>query len=117
MAVIAAFELDDARPSGESSREPQRRHGRLGSGADQARRFKSRDEPRELLGDLGLGLGRGAEGKSAARRLPHRSDDVPVRVPQNERSPGAYVVEVLATIGVPDAAAFAALDEGGRAAN
>src|SRR5258706_4246022 len=117
MAVKAALELDDGRPSGESSREPQCRPGRLGSGADQLHRFKPRDESRELLGNLGLGIGRGAEGESAARRLAHCGDDLPVRVSQNERSPGADVVEVLAIVGVPNAAAFAAHDEAGRAAD
>src|SRR6266852_2743411 len=117
MSVITALELDDAGPSGESTREPQCRHGRLGSGADQSHRFKPRDESRKLLGHLGLGLGRRAEGKSAARRLPHCGDDLPVRVPENERSPGADVIEVFTTVGVPNAAAFAAHDEGGGAAD
>src|SRR6266508_3160750 len=117
MAVIAALELHDAATAGDPARKPQRRHGRLRSGADQSHQFKPRDESNESLGHLGLGLGRGTEGKSTARCLPHCGDDLPVRMSENERSPGADEIEVFATVGVPNAAAFAVHDEAWRAAD
>ena len=93
VAVIAAFELDDAAAAGESAGEPQCRHRRLGTRADEAHQLQPGDKSREQLGHLGFELGRRAEGKSAAGRVPHRRDDVGLGVPEHERPPGADVVE------------------------
>ena len=101
VAVVAAGELDDFGAAGEAAGQPDRRHGRLGTGVDQAHLLDRR--PRDdLLGEVHLTRGGRAEARAQrgglAQRLHHRR----VRVAENERAPGADQVDVPTTVGVEE---------------
>ena len=69
------------------------------------------------LGQLDFALGGRAEAGAACQRLLDRRDDLGMAVAQEQRPPGADVVDVLVAVGVPDVRALAAHDEGRRAAH
>ena len=70
---------------------------------------------RDLLGQLDLGLGRGAVAGPARGGLVDRGDDLGVGVAEDQRAPGADPVDVAVAVDVDQLAALAALDEEGVA--
>ncbi len=117
VAVVAAFELDDAGAAGEPAREAERGHRRLGARGHEPHERHARQRLAEQLRELDLERGRRAERESFERRLAHGRDDQWVRVPEDERPPGADVVDVALAVGVPEVRAFAAFEEARRAAD
>ena len=65
----------------------------------------------DLLGELDLGLGRGAVARPARGRRGDRGDDLRVGVAEDQRAPGADPVDVAVAVDVDQLAALAALDE------
>src|SRR5919197_5248137 len=111
MAVVAAVELDDLLASGERARQPDRRQRGLGTGVDEADHLDRRKGLADQLGKLDLAPGRRAEAGAVAGALGNRLDDAGVGVSEDQRSPGAEVVEILIAVLVPDPGAEAPPDE------
>jgi hypothetical protein len=87
VAVIAALELDDELPAGEAACEPERGHGGLGAGGDEAHELERGHEAAEELGELHLGFGWRAEGERARSGFLHRFDDRRMAVAGEHRAP------------------------------
>jgi hypothetical protein len=113
--VVTAFELDDLRPARVPAREPDRSHGGLRPGVDQAHALEGRHELREQFRQLDLGFGRGTEREAFFSGLLHGLHDVGMRVTGDERAPRADVVDVGVAVGVPYGRPFAPLYERRRA--
>src|SRR5262249_1100361 len=92
-------------------------HRRLGAAADQTYHLNGRHGVDNQLGHLRLSLGRRAETCPLAHRLLDRADHARVNVAENQRPPGADVIEALVAIDVVEKGAFAARDEGRLAAD
>ena len=82
-----------------AARQPDRRHGRLGAGGDEADPLDRRARD-DLLGQLDLGLGRGAVGRTAGDRAGHGRLHLGVRVAEQHRAPRADQVDVVVAVGV-----------------
>ena len=106
MAVVAAGELHDDVAAGEAAGQPDRRHRRLGAGGDEADPLDRRTRD-DLLGELDLGLGRGAVRRAAGDRGRDRRLHLGVGVAEQHRAPRADQVDVLVAVdvGQPGAAA------------
>ena len=114
--VVAAGELDDLRTAGAAAGQPDRRHGRLGAGVDQAHLLDRRTGD-DLLGERHLARrGRAEAGARGGRGL-HRGDDLGVGVAQQQRTPRAHQVDVATAVGVVQPRAVAAHHEPRRAAD
>ena len=87
--VVAAGELHDQVAAGERARQAQRRHRRLGAGGDQADLLGRGDARADLVDEVGLGEGRGAEAQAAAGGVADRVDDLGVRVAEQRRTPAS----------------------------
>ena len=111
MAVVAALELDDAVAAGESAREADRAHRRLGAGAHHAQALDGRHELGDPARELGLDHGRCAEREAVRGAARDRGDHVRIRMPEDHRSPGADVVDQAAAVLGLDRGAARAADE------
>ena len=101
VAVVAAIELHDDIAAGRGTREPDRRHRRLGAGVHEAHAL----EPRRLrhqLPEVDLARRERAEGGPALRGTFDRRDNLRVRVTQDERPERRHVVDVARALGVVD---------------
>ncbi len=117
MPVVAALELHREVPPGESARQPYGAHGGFGPGVDQAHQFHGRHCVPDGFGQFGLSFRRGAEAGAAGQRVLDRPDDIGMPVTQEQRPPGANVVDVLVAVGVPDARSLATDDKRRRASH
>ncbi len=117
VAVVAAGELHDLGPAGEAPGQPDRRHGGLGAGGDQADLLDRGDPGDDLLGQLDLALPGRAEGGAAGDRFPYRVQDGGVRVAEDHRTPRADQVDVLAAVGVGQVGAGSGHHEARRTAD
>ncbi len=111
MSVIAADELDDLGAPREGTGETNGRHGGFGSRVDQPDDVERRHHLADALGDVDLGLRRCTKAGAARRRLLDGLDDARVRVAEEQRAPGADVVDVAVAVDVADARAGAILHE------
>ncbi len=102
MAVVAAFEFEDQRPSGRSAGEANRRHRRLRAGVDHSHPLEPGHSRAQVLGHLHLERGRRAVGKPLADRLLDRREYGGVSVTCNHRSPGTDVVEIALALDIPE---------------
>ena len=116
VAVVAAGELDDLAATGVAAGEPDRRHGRLGAGVDQAH-LLDRGPGDDLRGQLHLTRGGGAEAGARGGGGLHRRDHLGVGVPEDQRTPRADQVDVAAAVGVEQPRALAPDHEPGGAAD
>jgi len=115
--VITTFKLDDAITLGESAGQADGRHGGFRSGADEAHHLHARHGFDDEFGELGFAGSGSAETGAVARGALDRCDDFWMRVPEDERSPGADVVDVLVAVGVPHAGARTSNNDGRIAAD
>src|SRR5213078_1634056 len=99
VSVVAAGELHDSRATGEAAGEADRRHRRLGAGADEPHLLDRADPGDDLLGELDLALGRRTEAGAAADLGPHRVDNGGMRMAEDDRAPGADEVDVVTAVG------------------
>ena len=116
-AVIAALELDDPGAAGVAARQPQRRHRRLGSGADEAHPLHMRVPAADALCQLGLHHVGGAERQTVGRRLPHPFQHQRMAVADDHRAPGTEIVDIALAGHVEHVGALRAADEARRAAD
>src|SRR5690606_35523079 len=87
VTVITTRELHDLRPSGESARETDGAHRRLGAGVDEPDLLDGCDAGDDLLGEFDLTLGGGTERQTRRRGGSDSLDDRRMRVPENHRAP------------------------------
>jgi hypothetical protein len=85
--VVAAFEFDDPVPPGGPARQPDGAHGGLRAGRDQPHLLYGRHPPHDPLGQVDLGLGRGAEGQAVGGRRLDGLDHGRVGVAQDHGPP------------------------------
>ena len=117
MAVVAAFEFQNQVALGESARDANGGHGRFGAGADEANALDGRHRAGDLLAQFDFERRSHAVAGAAPRLLGDRGDHVRVRVAQNQRAPGADVIDVLAPVHILEARALRAIDDQRRAAH
>jgi hypothetical protein len=84
VAVVAAGELDHLGASSEAAGEPDRRHGGLGTGADQPHPVDRRNPADDLLGECDLAFGGCAVRSATGGRLLHRLDHRGVGVAEDQ---------------------------------
>jgi hypothetical protein len=111
VAVVAAFELDDQVPPGEAARHANGGHGGLGARVDQPDHFYRRDGVADGFGQLDFRLGGSPEAGADPERAFERREDLRMAVSQQQRSPGADVIDILVAVHVEDVGALAARDE------
>ena len=109
--MVATRELDHEVAAGGGARQADRRHRRLGAGADEPHHLHAGHTPHDQLRQLGFGLGRRAVAGSARRLLLDRGDDARRGVAEDECAPRAHHVGVLAAICVIHRGALAPGDK------
>ena len=117
VAVIAALELYDQVAPGGRARQAHGAHGRLGSRADEAHALARRQAAANHRREFDLELGGHSVAGAARGLLRQRGDDFGMRVAQDQRAPGADVIEVGVAVGVPKTAARGAIDHDRRSAD
>ena len=116
MAVIAAFELDGQVAAGESPGYAQRAHGGFRAGIDQPDHLDGGNHLPHGFGEFDLLFGGRAEAGAARDGEVQGVEDDGMPVTQNQRSPGADVIDIFVAVGIENVGALAALDEGRSAA-
>src|SRR5438270_2738510 len=107
MAVIAAFKFDDVFASGKCARYPQRRHGGFRSGADKTHLFQGRKRLNHRFRQLSFYRSAGPEARPIVVGAIYRLNYLRMRMPQDQWSPRAHIVDVLIAVSIPDVSAFA----------
>ena len=87
MPMVVARELDELVAPGESACETDGRHGRLGARRHHADFLDVRHDLADLIGELELGLARGAVGHAALELGAHGGQHVGIAVPEDHRPP------------------------------
>ena len=101
VAVIAARELHDEVAARRAAREPHRAHDGFGARRHEPHLLDAGIGGDDFLGELDLGLARRAERRAAPARGFDGRDDLRMRMAQDQRSPRADEVEILAAVGRP----------------
>ncbi len=117
VAMVAAFELDDLIAPGEATRQADGAHGGFGTGVHHAHHVHAVDQRGHQFGHAHFHLGRGTKTQPVFDGGDHRVADRRMVVPQDHRSPGAYVVDVGLTIGIIQVGAVGPFDKQRRTAN
>ncbi len=111
MAVVAAFELDDAVAAGGTTRQADRRQRGLGAGVDHAHHLARWHQAGDGFGHGHFGRARRTEGQAVVDRLLHRLAHGRVVVADDHRAPGTDVVDVAVAVDVVQVGAIGAFDE------
>ncbi len=111
VAVVAAFELDDARTPGRAARQPDRRHRGLGAGIDHAYHVDRRNQLGNGFGHRHLGLAGRAEAQAVPDRTLHGLPYIRMVVSDDHRSPGTDIVDVALAFDIPQIGPFGATGE------
>jgi len=98
--VVAPGEFNDLGATGGGARQAQRAHRRLGAGGDEAHHLHTGNNGNHFLGELGFQLGRRAEARAASGGIGDRRNHTRFGVPENERSPGEHVIDVLVAVDI-----------------
>ena len=115
--VIAALELHDELAARDRAGQPHAGHGRLGPAVHEAHHLETRHAPPHRFGELDFRLARRAVGPAARHGLCHGGEHCGMRVAQDQRPPGADVVQVLAAVDIGDAGAVGVRDKKWRPAD
>ena len=116
VAVVAARELEDELALGGRPGHPHRAHRRLGAAVHEPDHLERRHPAPHELCELHLGLARRAVAPPPPGRYLNRLQHCRVSVAQDERSPGADIVDVGPAIDIGEATPGRARDEKGRPA-
>ncbi len=111
VAVIAPGELDDQIAPRESARHTNGAHHRLRSGGDETNLLQSRIRRDDPFRQLHFRRAGSAERRAIAHGADYGVQHGGVRVSQNQRTPRAHEIEVLATIGIDEELSGASRDE------
>src|SRR6185437_9371267 len=117
MAVITAFEFHRQLPAGKSARQPDGAHARFRSRTDQPHHLDRRYGIDDQFRKLHL-AGRWRSKTSA--QFKHGSNGIDHRlrtVPEEQRTPGAHIVDVCVAIYIEDVRAVGSGNESRRAAD
>ena len=112
VSVVAADELDNVFAPGGGAGEADGRHGGFGSGADEAQLADGGKRLDDGLGQIDFRWGGCAEAGALAGGVDDGFDDLGGGVAEQERSPGADVIDIRVAVGVVDVSALAAYQEG-----
>ncbi len=104
VAVVAAFELHDEVAPGEAAGHANGRHGGFGAGVHQPHHLDGGDGVADRFRQLNFLLRGRAEAGADLERAFERRQDFGMPVAQQQRSPGADVIDVLVAIHVEDVA-------------
>ena len=110
-AVVAAGKLYHKVSAGKPARDPDGAHRRLGPGVHQPHHLDRWRKLANQLGHLDFALGRGPETRPRFDDVVQGLGHFRVPVPQNQRPPGADVVDVGMAVRVVEMRARAALDK------
>lgn len=111
VAVVTAFELDDAIAPGGAARQAHRRQRGFGAGIDHAHHFAGGHQPIDRLGHGHFGRTRRTERQPIADRTLHRLAHRRVIVAGDHRPPRAHVVDVAVVVHVIQIRAIGARHE------
>ena len=111
MAMITPGELNNLVAFGESARQSQARHCRLGSAIHHPYFFNRRHPSADQLGHFHFERIRNTEANASLRRIADSANDNWGCVSENGRSPASDVIDQFNTIDRPNARAFRALDK------
>src|SRR6185312_2655414 len=111
MAVIAALKLNDVLAARECARQANRRHRGFRSRADEAHHLDRGECFPNQLAQLTLGASRSAEAGAVFRSALYRCDYLRIGMAEDHRSPGADVIDVFVSIGIPHPAALCVLND------
>ncbi len=117
VAVVAAFEFDEQVAPGVAARQADGAHGGFGAGGDEAHHVEAGDEFDELFGQVDFSFCGRAEGEAVGGSFLHGADDVGVGMADDQRPPGADVIEVTLAVGIPEVGACATGEEARFAAD
>src|SRR6185436_1793491 len=117
VTVIAAVKLHDHVAAGGGAREPYRRHRRFGAAVHEPQHLERRHPAPDFLGQLYLGLAGRAVGPAAARGVAHRLEHGRMRMTEDQRPPGADVVDIALAVDVVELRALGAGYEKRRSAD
>jgi hypothetical protein len=115
--MITSGELDNLVTFGESARQPQTGHSRLGAAVHHSHFLDCWDPGTDLLGDFDFERIGNTEADALLRRLADGADNNWRSVSENGRSPTADVIDQFNAIDGPNARAFGALDKNWFTAN
>lgn len=115
--VVAPGELHHLGTAGETARQPDRRHGRLGAGGDESYLLNGVDTVHDLLGERHLVLHGRTEGGAALDGPAHGVRHLGVCVAEDHRPPGADQVDVLPAVRVREVGTGTGHHEPGRTAH
>src|SRR5712692_9226537 len=116
MAVITAFKFDDEVAAGCGARQAHRAHRCFGTGIDEPYLLTRRKSRPDSRGEVDFELGGHAVTGAPARLCGDGFDDLWMRVAQDQRSPGTYIIDIFIPIGVPKARSCRAIGDNGIAA-
>ena len=111
VAVVAAFELDDAVAPGVAAGQTDGAHGRLGAGADHAHHLAAGHQRGDALGHGHFPRVRRAVGQPGPGRVDHRLAHLRMAVAEDHRAPGADIVDVAVAVDIEQVRPVRALDE------
>ena len=111
VAVVGAGELDERLAAGGRAGEPDRAHRRLGARGRHAQHVDARHALADELGELDLAGRRRAVARAERGGRGDGLDHRRVGVAEDQRAPGADVVDVDVAVDVEDLRALGALDE------
>jgi hypothetical protein len=117
VAVITAFELDDAGAPRVTAREPDRAHGRFRARTHETHLLEPRYAAAQEFGEFDLAGGGRAETQAQRDRLLHGRDDRRMRVAEYQWTPRAYIVNIRLAVDVPRVSAAATGEKSRRAAD
>ena len=113
MTVVAALELQNLFAAGCGARHAQRGHGRLRSGVHQANALDRGESLTNPLSQIHFAFRRSSEAGPGCEHSCQRFHDLGMAVAEDQRTPGAYVVDVSSAVHVNNPRAFPARDEDG----
>src|SRR5438552_16966482 len=116
MAMITTGELDDLVAFGESARQSQARHCRLGSAIHHPYFFNRRHPSADQLGHFHFERIRNTEANASLRLIVDSANDNWGCVSENGRPPASDVLDQPNTIASPNARAFRARNNNWHAA-
>ncbi len=113
--MIAADELHNLVAMRVAARQTQRTHGSLGARVHHADDLDVRVDLVHFFRELGLDDGRSSIACAALYSFFERLYDLRMSMPDDERSPGAHIIDILVAIDIEYAVAEAVVDERRRA--
>ena len=117
VAVVATFEFDDLIAARVAASQTNGAHAGLRAGTHKAYGFDIGHDLDDFFGNERFALGDGAKRKARVDGGVHGFNHGRMVVAEDHRTPGADVIDVAATFGIPHVGAFGATDKARCTAN